>query len=250
MSHIHIPDGVLPVWLIAAGWVGAAVAVGLATRSLAGPESRRQVPLLGVFAALMLVGMSTEFIPIGYHVNLTVVTGIILGPALGVIAAFVVDLILALFGHGGITVVGLNTLIIGAECALGWLLFRALYRAFARRVTSVGILAGVTTVVTLLCTTLLLLGIVAVGNAAPDRQWHAAIGENPSLRGALSGGIVGNVLLGGEGEQEHAGQEMNFATFASFTLGLGLLGWAIEALITGVIIQFVYRVRRQLVIRQ
>lgn len=250
MSHIHIPDGVLPVWLVVAGWLGAAIVLGLAVRTLQGSERRRQVPVLGVFAALMLVGMSTEFIPIGYHINLTVVAGIILGPALGVIAAFVVDLILALFGHGGITVVGLNTLVIGAECALAWAVFRALYRLLARRVMSVSLLAGVTTVVTLFTTTLLLIGVVALGNAAPDRQWQAAILENPTLEGALSQGLFGNILLGGKEEQAEGSQAMSIGSFASLVLGLGAVGWIIEALITGVIIQFVYRVRRQLVVPQ
>ena len=100
---------------------------------MSGPEARRKIPLLGVVAALMLVGMSTEFVPIAYHVNLSVLAGIIVGPAMGFLAAFIVDLILALFGHGGITVVGLNTLIIGAECALGYLSFVACVRRVARR---------------------------------------------------------------------------------------------------------------------
>ena len=109
MSHIHIPDGVLPLWLVAAGWVMTLALLFLIARRLSGPEGRRKIPLLGVMAALMLVGMSTEFVPIAYHVNLSVLAGIIVGPAMGFLAAFIVDLILALFGHGGITVVGLNS---------------------------------------------------------------------------------------------------------------------------------------------
>jgi len=116
MSHIHIPDGVMPLWLILLGWIGAACLLGWATRRLGRRDIRQSVPRVGVMAAAMLVAMSTEFAPIGYHMNLTVVAGIMVGPALGIVAAFIVVLILALFGHGGITVVGLNTLVIGAEC--------------------------------------------------------------------------------------------------------------------------------------
>jgi len=128
MSHIHIPDGVMPLWLILLGWIGAACLLGWATRRLGRRDIRQSVPRVGVtlaparsagVAAAMLVAMSTEFAPIGYHMNLTVVAGIMVGPALGIVAAFIVVLILALFGHGGITVVGLNTLVIGAECVLG-----------------------------------------------------------------------------------------------------------------------------------
>ena len=134
MSHIHIPDGILPLWLVAAGWALTLALLYLSARRLSGPEARRKIPLLGVMAAVMLVGMSTEFVPIAYHVNLAVLAGIIVGPAMGFLAAFIVDLILALFGHGGITVVGLNTLIIGAECALGYFIFRGLYRVLKARI--------------------------------------------------------------------------------------------------------------------
>jgi cobalt/nickel transport system permease protein len=248
MSHIHIPDGVLPAWLILLGWVGAAAALAWALFTLRGGDARRQVPLLGVMAALMLVGMSTEFVPIGYHVNLTVIAGIVLGPALGFIAAFVVNLILALFGHGGITVVGLNTLVIGAECALGYLLFRALYRAFGGQKPRVGLLAGGATVLTLFITTLLLIGIVAIGHAEPDRQMHPAPVAEGGLGAALSEGILGNVFLGGEEEHAHAGEEINIGRFAGLALGLGFIGWLIEAIITGVIAQFVWRVQPDLII--
>ena len=201
VSHLHVPDGVLPLWLVAVGWLGAVLVLALAlARATRSADLRRQVPLLGIMAAVMLVGMSTEFVPIGYHLNLTVLVGIVLGPALGALAGFVVGLILALFGHGGITVVGLNTLVLGAECALGWLVFRTLYRALASRV-SAGALAGLATVITLFCTTWLVIGLVALSNTEPGRLLHPApVVENPTLGGALSEGIVGNVLIGEEKE--------------------------------------------------
>jgi len=241
MSHIHIPDGVMPLWLILLGWIGAACLLGWATRRLGRGDIRQSVPRVGVVAAAMLVAMSTEFVPISYHMNLTVVAGILVGPALGVVAAFVVVLILALFGHGGITVVGLNTLVIGAECALGWLLFRALRRSLGARVKSPGVLAGVTTVLTLIVTTSLLIGIVALSQV--DVGVHAAALE-PS-RSPFAEGILRNMFLGGE--KEHAGASMNIAMFTLLTYGLGAIGWVIEALISGVIVQFIARVRRDLI---
>jgi cobalt/nickel transport system permease protein len=248
MSHIHIPDGVLPAWLILLGWVGAAAALAWAVYTQRGRDARRQVPLLGVMAAVMLVGMSTEFVPIGYHVNLTIIAGIVLGPALGFIAAFVVNLILALFGHGGITVVGLNTLVIGAECALGFLVFRAFYRVLGGQKPKIGLLAGGTTVLTLFTTTLLLIGIVAIGNVEPDKQMHPSPVAEGGLSAALSEGVLGNVILKAEEEHTHTGPEMNMGRFAGLTLGLGLIGWLIEAVITGVIVQFMWRVQPDLVI--
>lgn len=250
MSHIHIPDGILPVWLILLSWIGAAIVIGWAIFFLRKGDLRKQVPLLGVMSAIMLVGMSTEFIPIGYHINLTVISGIILGPALGFIAAFIVDFILALFGHGGITVVGLNTLVIGTETLLGWLIFRAFYRWFSSHVKSVGLIAGVTTVLTLCISTLLLIGVIKVSQARTDKQFHATILErSDSDAGSIfSKGIIGNILVGGEEEHIHGKERMNIGLFARLVLLIGSIGWIIEATITSVIISFVYRIRRDLIL--
>ena len=67
----------------------------------------------------MLVGMSSEIIPIAYHINLTVLAGILLGPWLSIISAVIVNVMLALLGHGGVTVIGLNTLVISTEMIAG-----------------------------------------------------------------------------------------------------------------------------------
>ena len=61
MSHIHIPDGVLPVWLVALGWAGALALVWYAARRARAFEVRRKVPLLGVVAALVLVGLRDKY---------------------------------------------------------------------------------------------------------------------------------------------------------------------------------------------
>ena len=94
MSHIHIPDGVLPWWLWLTGWLVTAVLLGLASRRATRSGSRRAVPIIGAVSALVLVSMSSEIVPIAYHVNLTVIAGVLLGPWLGMIAAFIVVLVL------------------------------------------------------------------------------------------------------------------------------------------------------------
>ena len=54
MSHIHIPDGVLPVWLWLTGWIVAAAAVWIAAKVAERADIRRKVPLLGIVAALLV----------------------------------------------------------------------------------------------------------------------------------------------------------------------------------------------------
>lgn len=253
MSHLHIPDGILPLWLIAAGWLGAVVLVGVSVWRAGRLDMRQRVPLVGAVAALMLVGMSSEIIPIAYHINLTVLAGILLGPWLSAITALVVMLMLALLGHGGITVVGLNTLVITVEMAAGWALFHAAVKAFGRRRSSV--VAGVSTVVALALSTTLVVGIVALGGApAASRESGALDPATLTFSNPFAEGIAGNALLGGEHEDahddadEHAEEEpLSVARFATVVFTLGSIGWVLEALITAMIVGFIARVRPGLV---
>ncbi|MHB8174286.1 MAG: energy-coupling factor ABC transporter permease, partial [Nitrospirota bacterium] len=84
MSHLHIPDGVLPVWFWLTGYIIAAAAVALSLFMVRKMDLKKKVPLLGMMSAMMLVGMSLEIAPIAYHVNLSVITGVILGPWLAI----------------------------------------------------------------------------------------------------------------------------------------------------------------------
>lgn len=247
MSHIHIPDGVLPAWIVLAGWVLAGVLLVLVARRVEAGE-RRRLPLLGVVSALMLVGMTVELVPIGYHINMSVIAGILLGPALAFLAAFVVDLILGLFGHGGITVVGLNTLVIGAEAAIGYYTFRAFTRLLGER-ASAGLRAGLATVLSLLLSTLLMIGIVAASTVNPGEQAHHATAveveaDQLVLRNPLGEGLLVWELQPQEEEQEVHG--MDLATFATLVLGLGAVGWTLEAVLTGLIVGYVRRLRPDL----
>src|SRR5438093_1525883 len=125
MSHLHIPDGLLPLWLWAPGMaVALALLVG-STRSLrhANPQS---VAYQGALGALALAAMALEIPlgPIDYHLSLLGPIGVLVGPAAAFQAMFVVSAILALVGHGGLTVIGLNALVLGSGAALA----RPLYR--------------------------------------------------------------------------------------------------------------------------
>ncbi len=248
MSHLHIPDGVLPLWLIALGWLLSGALLLLVSRRLGSAQRGRQLPLLGVMAAVMLVGMSTEIVPIAYHTNLSVLAGIVLGPSLGLLAAFIVNLILALFGHGGITVVGLNALVVGVEAALGYYLFRAAWSLLRPRHRSPAIAAGLATVFTLLLSTTLMVAVVGLPNLDPSAP-VAAHTEGLSFRNPFEHGFVVSELVAVEAghEGEVATASLDLLTFAKLVFVLALAGWALEAVLTGAIVGFVYRVRPDLV---
>ncbi len=249
MSHLHIPDGVLPIWLILSGWLLVAAILWIVSRRLRPADRARQLPLLGVMAAVMLVGMSTEIVPIAYHTNLSVLAGIVLGPALGFLAALIVNLILALFGHGGITVVGLNSLVVGVETALGYYLFRGFWRFLRQSQRSPAVAAGAATVLTLLLSTLLMIGVVGLSNLDPSA--HLVLDserlsfQNPFEHGLISSEFAANEEVHGEAS---AAGGVDLFTFARLVLILGIFGWLLEGVLTGAIVGFVYRVRPDLVL--
>ncbi len=245
MSHIHIPDGVLPVWLWLSGWVITLALVWLASARSGRSNVRRKVPLVGIVSALVLVAMSSEIVPIAYHINLTVVAGVLLGPQLAIVSAFVIQVVLALLGHGGVTVIGLNTLMTMTEMLLGWVLFRGMLRALGRpRVRSASAIA---TVVTLAITTTLLVGLVAVSGVtgATARETGALDPQNLTFAAPFSDGIVGVGLFSG-GEHE-ANPAVGLRRFATIVYTLGPIGWLIEALVTAAILGYVARVRPSLI---
>jgi cobalt/nickel transport system permease protein len=234
MSHIHLPDGVLPVWLWVSGYIVAIVVGAIFLRFIKKEELTRRLPLLGMMAAVMVLGASVEIIPIAYHVNLTVITGILLGPSLIFLATFVVNVILALFGHGGITVIGLNTLVLSIEGILGYLLFHLLWKVL-RRLTPAVFLA---TFLALLVSTFSMIGVVGLGTSHYEELIHHE-----------KKGIVGFQFSKEESshpERGSAEKEVNLKRFIAIILPLGFIGWILEGVITVLIIRYLHRLRPDL----
>lgn len=220
MTHMHIPDGILPVWLWVSGYIITVIALTVSLRRLKGMDVKKKVPLLGALGAAMLVAMQVPILPPLYHINLSVITGILLGPALGFIEAFIVNLMLTLLGHGGggISVLGLNTIVLGSEIILGHVFFSipgGRLPVFWR--------AAAATLMTLLLSTSIVIGIVAASNLD----------------------IVGLFThAGGHGHvyEDHA----SVSTFARIVVPLVVAGWLIEAAITGGVTRFISRVKPDL----
>jgi cobalt/nickel transport system permease protein len=188
-----------------------------------------------MMAAAMVLGAAVEIIPIAYHVNLTVVSGILLGPSLIFLTTFVVNVILALFGHGGVTVVGLNTLVLSLEGILGYLLFRPFWKIFKRLAPA----AFLSTFLALLVSTFAMIGAVSLGTTHYEALIHHEEGE----------GILGFEL--GKGEKDHPetepkGEEVNLKRFITVVLSLGFVGWILEGVITTLILKYIHRLRPDL----
>jgi cobalt/nickel transport system permease protein len=235
MSHIHLPDGVLPTWLWASGFLVSVIIWWILSRFIRKEDLARKLPLLGMMAAAMILGASVEIVPIAYHVNLTVISGILLGPSLIFLATFVVNIILALFGHGGITVIGLNTLVLSIEGVAGYFLFHLFWRVLRRLRTAVFL----ATFLALFCSTLAMIGVVGLGLPHYEELVHQEEG---------AGVFELHMFKGKEELREPATgrQEVSLARFVAVILPLGFIGWVLESVITALIVAYIRRLRPDL----
>lgn len=234
MSHIHLPDGVLPVWLWVIGFIVAIVVGTIFLRLINREGLTKRLPLLGMMAAVMVLGAAVEIVPIAYHVNLTVISGILLGPSLIFLATFIVNIILALFGHGGITVIGLNTLTLSIEGVLGYFLFHLFWKVL-KRLTPATFLA---TFIALLFSTFAMIGVVSLGTSHYEELIHN------------EGKGMFEFQLSKEKDDHHEGEkeksEINLKRFMAIVLPLGFIGWILEGVITALICRYIHRLRPDL----
>jgi len=235
MSHIHLPDGILPVWLWVLGWILLAGLLFIFKGQFQKEKFSSKIPLLAMFAAVMVISMSLEIVPLFYHINLSVVSGIILGPAWFILCSFVVNLILASFGHGGITVVGLNSLVISAEGILGYFLFKALRRVL-KKISWAGF---VSTFFSLLISTSLALGIVALGKT----DLTSAFGIGHKFHPEKQKGFLKFETGETKEREKTVPAEFDFRKFLLLVLGFGSIGWILEGLITSGILSYLNKVR-------
>lgn len=238
MSHIHIPDGFLPTTLCVLGYIITFTILLFLIKRINGDDVRRKVPLVGVMAAVMLISMS---IPLGFlplHISLAVLCGIILGPNLGFLTIFVVISILALIGHGGITVVGLNTLVMGSEVIIGAYLFKLLS-------TKLGLIlrVAVATVIALMVSMSLMFGIVGstvgLAEALPHQEYvqehHDDSGKNIEV-------ITYNKFTKTLDEIKY----LSFTGWSALAVIL-LLGIMVETLVTVLIVRYFTKVRPDII---
>lgn len=221
MSHVHLPDGIIPVFWWILGYLITGSFLAVAFYRIKPDELRRKVPLLGIMAALMLIGQSV--LGIGpFHLNLAVLSGIALGPWLGIIAVFVSTIFLSILGHGGITVVGLNTMVVGSEAVLGYLLYASLKNVWKSDLPAVIVACALTLVLSIS----FMVGIVALANVNPGLLLEEAEDQAPQEVASIS-----------------------VTRFISIITPFAAIGIFIESLVTGFTLRFLLSVRPDIVKR-
>jgi cobalt/nickel transport system permease protein len=141
---------------------------------------------------------------------------------------------LALFGHGGITVIGLNTLTLSVEGVLGYFLFRLFWKGL-KRLTPATFLA---TFIALFFSTFAMIGVISLGTSHYEKLIHQ------------EGKGMFEFHLSKESGDHHDGEkkenEINIKRFIAIVLPLGFIGWILEGVITALIARYIYRLRPDL----
>lgn len=172
---MHLPDGLVPVHLAVAGYAGSALLLGLSLRRIArrpdpGAAMPRAAMLTALFFAVSSIALPVP--PTTVHPMLVGLMGVLLGWF--AVPAILVGLFLqaVLFGHGGLTTLGLNGLMFALPALGAW----AVWRALAPRMPNVAAVlagSGAALLALALFASLVLLGLPAEVDAAAER---AALG--------------------------------------------------------------------------
>lgn len=138
---MHISEGVLSPTVWISGYAATAVVAGLTMRKL----DMEEIPKISVITSVFFVASLIK-VPIGptsIHLILNGLAGIVLGRR--AFAAIMVGIILQaiIFGHGGITTIGVNTLMMGTGALVAYLVWLQRYRfSFNKRELVFGAIAG------------------------------------------------------------------------------------------------------------
>lgn len=207
MAHIHLEDGSFTLFWVAIWWTVAILLIGAAliwVRKTGKKDSR--MITLAAFCTAAAFAIFQVSIPLfgGVHLNLTPLIGILVGPFIGSFIVLIVNILSAAIGHGGWGLIGANILINIIEVIVAYSLFRGLKKIVASAFAR-GIIA---TLGGLFCGNLAMILIILVSGVQGVTQ-------------STSQMLVGLTLIAG------------------INMGVAI----IEAIITGMIITYILRVR-------
>ena len=175
MSHLHIPDGILPPLFWVSGLVITALLLiwsSSANRRSGPRELAFQSSLGGIMLAVM--ALPVPITAFDYCMTLAGPVGVLLGAGAAFQVSFVVTLILALLGQGGFTVVGLNALVLG----LGAMAARPLYLALVGGLGPARAMAAATALSQLMSTVCWSAILVASVRLTPGVAGEHAVAES------------------------------------------------------------------------
>lgn len=197
MAHVHLEDGAFSIeWVVIWTLIAAGILM-LALYRLGG--NRLPTRRLAIAAMCVAVGFAIFQVEIpvlgGVHINLTPFMGILIGPALGSLSVFVINVFSAAVGHGGWGMIGANTIVNIVEVFLGYYLYRFL-RASVRRSRFASAFGATTVALTV--SAFVAVAIIVISEIQGSTQSREQMLNNMLLLAAANivTGIVEGVMTG------------------------------------------------------
>ncbi len=128
---MHVPDGLIPLWLLIPLWVLAAIVLYHSIRMVKAQFDESVVPTIGVLAAVVFAAQFVNFpiYPSSGHLVGSTLVAVIVGPWAGILIIAVVLLVQALYGDGGAITYSLNFFNMGTvACITGWVFAVLLFK--------------------------------------------------------------------------------------------------------------------------
>ena len=119
---MHISDGVLPAWMLAAGFAATCALLYYSLHKIEAEE----IPKISLVTAALFVASLMHF-PVGpssVHLVMNGLAGIMLGRRAFASMFVALALQAAFFQHGGLTALGVNALNMGLPALLAWQIFK------------------------------------------------------------------------------------------------------------------------------
>ncbi|MGY5858052.1 MAG: energy-coupling factor ABC transporter permease [Candidatus Thorarchaeota archaeon] len=132
---MHVPDGVLPLWVYILFLAISLPILGLAIRNVNRRFDDRLTPYMGVLAAVIFAAQFVNFPvpPASGHLVGTTLLAVMLGPWAAMVIMALVLFVQALYGDGGLFAFGLNFFNMGVLGAIfGWGLAFVLFKGLAK----------------------------------------------------------------------------------------------------------------------
>lgn len=189
MAHIHLEDGAFSLTWVLVWWLLALACIGIALwifRSKGKKDTGRIT--IAAFVTAAAFALFQVNIPLfgGVHLNLTPLVGILAGPVLGSLVILVINILSAAIGHGGWGLVGANVLVNLAEVLIAWAVFRG-SRTFLPDLFS---RAGIATFAGLFCGNLIMIGIILLSGVQGVTQSSGQVLAGLSLIVAVNMGVA------------------------------------------------------------
>jgi cobalt/nickel transport system permease protein len=209
LAHIHLEDGSFTLLWVIVWWVLALIIIGAALFFLRSRKADPRRITIAAFCTAAAFALFQVDIPVagGVHINLTPLIGILTGPFIGSLIVFVTNILAAAIGHGGWGLIGANTLVNFSEVVVAY----AAYTGLRKIVPDLFSRAGIATFAGLLCGNIVMIAIILLSGIQ-------GVNQSP-----------GQVLAG-------------LSLIAAINMGVAV----IEALLTGLVVSYIGRMRPDL----